>query len=97
MIQQVNFCAFTDAFRNMDRNENFSYEGKRLLFDYLEDIDPNYELDVIALCCEYSEETEEDIRANYSLDNDADVEEYLNDNTALIGKTSQGTFVYQSF
>ena len=59
MFQEIGFCQFCDAFRSMDRNENFSYDGKRALFDYLEgfeeDAGKEVELDVIALCCEYSE------------------------------------------
>ena len=35
MIKQITFSAFCDAFRDMDRNENFSYAGKRALFDFL--------------------------------------------------------------
>ena len=69
MKQSIGFCGFCDAFRDMDRNENFSYEGKRILFDYLEEYEEScgeeIELDVIALCCEYSEDDAEDIAANY--------------------------------
>lgn len=97
MIQQVNFSSFCDAFRNMNRDENFSYEGKRLLFDYLEEIDQNYDLDVIALCCDYLEDTEEAIRKYYSLESDASVEDYLSENTSIIGQTKDGSFVYANF
>jgi hypothetical protein len=59
MYQTVNFSDFCDAFRSMDRNENFSYEGKRALFDYLEqyeeDVGEPWELDVIGLCCDWTE------------------------------------------
>ena len=36
MKQTVNFSQFCDAFKLMDRNGQFTYEGKRALFDYLE-------------------------------------------------------------
>ena len=43
-----------DTYKN-----NFTYEGKRALFDYLENLEEDtgteIELDTIALCCEYSE------------------------------------------
>jgi hypothetical protein len=43
----------------MGRGDQFSYEGLIALFDYLEmledDIGEPIELDVISLCCEYSE------------------------------------------
>jgi len=59
MKQSVNFHAFRDAFRAHGREEQFTYDGLRALFDYLEeleaDIGEELELDVIALCCEYQE------------------------------------------
>lgn len=69
MKQTIGFCAFCDAFRDMDRNENFSYDGKRALFDYLEEYEEStgeeIELDVIALCCDYNESTYEEIAEDY--------------------------------
>lgn len=99
---------FERAFVDADRKENFSYEALGLLFDYLEDYEEQtgeeIELDVIALCCDYSEETAEDIARNYSIDlegMDEDeqleaVRDYLNENTTLVGETSTG-FVYACF
>ena len=59
MIKQtVNFSEFCDSFSDTYKN-NFTYEGKRALFDYLEnlseDMGEDIELDTVALCCEYSE------------------------------------------
>ena len=105
MQQSINLYQFRDAFRDMDRKENFSYEGLELLFDMLEEIDENWELDVIALCCDYSEDDWESIADNYSIDledrEDEDekkeaVKEYLNENTFLVGETN-GNFIYQLF
>lgn len=59
MKMQVSFSMFCDAFRNMGRENQFTYDGKRALYDYLlefeEDMGEEIELDVIALCCEYAE------------------------------------------
>ncbi len=71
MKTTVNFSQFCDAFRSMGRNENFSYDGKKALFEYLEsyeeDCDEDVELDVIALCCEYTEyENLEEFQEAYS-------------------------------
>ena len=44
---------FIDAFKKL-RPDNFSHEGLVLLFDYLESLDEEMELDVIAICCEWS-------------------------------------------
>jgi len=57
----LSFCTFTDKFRdyfNGDYKDNFSYDGLKALYDYLEqyeeDCDTEIELDIIALCVEYS-------------------------------------------
>jgi hypothetical protein len=95
---------FERAFAAADRKDNFSYEGLNLLFDYLEELDPDMELDVIALCCDYCEDTLEDIIHSYSIDvedmDDDDtveaVRSFLNENTVLVGETVKG-FVYAAF
>lgn len=67
----VNERMFRDMFIDYDRKDNFSYEGLGLLFDYLEQLEEDtgneMELDVIALCCDYSELTLEQFAAEYSL------------------------------
>jgi len=59
MKRTVNRYEFEDAFREYGRSDSFSYEGKRALYDYLEqyeeDTGEEIELDVIGLCCNYSE------------------------------------------
>ena len=59
MKQTVNFYDFDRAFELADRLDNFSYDGRRALFDYLEqyedDCDIELELDVIGLCCDFTE------------------------------------------
>jgi len=94
---------FQNAFDRL-RPNNFSYEALGLLFDYLEEMDPDMELDVIALCCKYCEDTLEDIIHSYSIDvEDMDeddtveaVRSFLNENTTLVGETVNG-FVYAAF
>ena len=58
MKQTVNVYDFERAFKNFDR-DNFSYEGLKALFEYLEEYEDStgeeLELDVIGLCCEYAE------------------------------------------
>jgi hypothetical protein len=104
MYINVNFSAFCDAFRSLDRNEQFSYQAKRVLFDYLEqyeqDTGVSIELDVIALCCEYTESTFGEIVSAYSLDEEMtrdDVLDWLADNTSVCGETDSGTIVFAQF
>ncbi len=101
MKQTINYASqFRAEFDRADRRNNFSYDGLGLLFDFLEKCGPDYELDVIQLCCEYNE----DIARNYSIDvEDLDddevtstVREYLEHNTILVGETLTG-FIYAIF
>jgi hypothetical protein len=59
-----NASQFRDEFRQCGRHTQFSYEATNLLFDYLEEIDPDYDLDVIALCVEYSEDSAANLARN---------------------------------
>ena len=101
-------------FNRYDRSENFTPMGIRVLFDYLEEISEgsgeDINLDIIGLCCDYSEDTFEDIAANYDIDlldrNGEPVEDdeeikrivldYLNENTSVCGVTGT-TAVYAVF
>ena len=107
MKQSVTFSDFTDAFRNHDRENQFSYDALRVLFDWFEQLDEETgeetELDVIAICCEFNEDDWGEIADNYNIDIDDEpgnlediVIEYLQENTMFVGKTS-GTLVYQQF
>jgi hypothetical protein len=99
---------FERAFVDAGRKDQFSYEALGLLYDYLEEYEEStgeeIELDVIALCCEYTEDNPDDIIANYSidvegLDDDEKIEaarDYLIENTQLVGETATG-FVYLAF
>ena len=98
---------FERAFFDADRKENFSYEGLNLLFDYMEEYEERageIELDVIALCCDQCEETEEGIIENYSIDMEGVeederttvVREYLEYRTTVVGETTSG-FVFACF
>lgn len=70
IIIKVSEYDFERAFIDMNRKEQFTYEGKKALYEYLEqlsdDMGEDIELDVIALCCEYSEyATADEAAANY--------------------------------
>jgi len=54
MIKTINLHNFRQEFINYDRQNYFSYEGQKALFEYLEDFE-DYELDVVGLCVEYTE------------------------------------------
>lgn len=98
MYQNVNFSQFCDAFGD-ERKNQFSYEGKRALFDYLEqyedDTDEKIELDIIALCCDYTEyEDLAELQKNYS---DIETMEELENNTQVIKIENSDGFIIQNY
>jgi hypothetical protein len=104
---------FRDEFRKAGRENQFSYEGLGILFNWIEQLDDDTgtetELDVIGLCCDFSEDTARDIADNYgfevleSMDND-DVTEmvrrHLDYNTIVCGEhetDGETYFIYQNY
>jgi len=56
MIMRISKQRFIDLFPLMGRGEKFTYGGLDALYDFLEEeFDEGYELDVIALCCQFTE------------------------------------------
>lgn len=109
IIQTVQFADFRNAFRAYDRLDNFTREGMEILFncieEYSNDTGKDIELDVISLCCDYSESNAGDIISDYNLEFDGSMtekelnniaREYLKENTSIIGETDAG-FVYANF
>ena len=104
MIQTINSGDFMAAFHRYDRYNQFGYEALTALYEYFEELDPNMELDVIAICCDYSHDSADYVAQNYSIDltdceDDEEkaekVREWLEKNTTIVAETSSG-FVYCS-
>ena len=83
---------FIDAFRSCCP-DNFNYAGLCALFDYLDDMDEqDIELDVIAICCEFSQYTEETGMQVYRMESMEELEE----NTTVI-RCYDNTIIIQDF
>lgn len=89
----------------MGRAGNFSYEGKRALFDYLEELENStgeqIELDVIALCVDYAEhDSALDCYKEYSDEeeeiSEEEAKEWLEEHTTVIS-ASKGSVIVQNF
>ena len=98
MKQTINFSQFHDAFEESNRGNNFSYDGRHALFDYLEEYEEStgeeIELDVIALCCEFTEyENLAELQENYT---DIESMEELGDHTQVI-MIDEERFIIQDF
>lgn len=98
MKTTISQSQFQHAFNEADRGDNFSWAGREALYDYLMEIeacgvDCEIELDVIAICCEYSEyEDLRELASEYNVDisdlEEDEVEdhiiEYFGDRTHII-------------
>ena len=109
IIQTVYRSDFRRAFQNMGRTDQFSDQALDLLFNYFDDLsdemDEPVELNVIDICCEYTEMTPDEVADQYgfSIDPDSDdgekmsdALEYLQDRTSVIGQTDS-TIVFVQF
>lgn len=71
MKTTVNEYAFRELFRAI-RPDNFSRAGLSVLWDYLTELEADtgeeIELDVVALCCDFSEATASEIASDYCID-----------------------------
>tara|TARA_R100000808_G_scaffold516_1_gene2756 strand:+ start:1751 stop:2047 length:297 start_codon:yes stop_codon:yes gene_type:complete len=98
MKQSVSMYDFERAFKRYER-ENFSYDGLKALFEYLEEFEAGtgeeIELDVIALCCEYAEY---DSLNEYNDDYGTEYDEIdlIQDDTMLI-KIDDERFIIQQY
>ncbi len=100
MKQSINESQFIQAFDNMNRSNNFSYEGRQALFEYLEDYEAStgeeIELDIIALCCEYTEyESLEEFQKDYNKEDYESIED-IEDSTQVIHIDDE-SFIIQQF
>ncbi len=103
LVKTVSFNDFLEEFKKHDRGGNFSYEGKKALFEHLnelsEDIGEPIELDVIGLCWDFIEyESLEQFNKDYGytigkdIDSIDDIQEY----TILI-PVNEEAFIIQDF
>ena len=106
MYQTINTVSnFRDEFRACGRIDQFSYEGLGILYAYFEeyenDTGESVELDVIAICCDFSEDSYENIADQYGVELDEDYQkqqviDYLQDQGAYVGESING-IIYRNF
>lgn len=84
LVKRVTESYFIQAFEDMGRENNFSTEALKAIYEYLDDLsevigDPiePIELDVIAICCEFSEITFAEVLEEQGEDDEDDaLDEY---------------------
>ena len=97
MILHIDENDFIKAFKEMGRQDQFSLDALTALHDYFtqaeEDLGEQIELDVIGICCEFSEGTLEYFKEIYEIPEDEDAIEYLRDRTQVIEIPSGGLVI----
>ena len=100
MYETVTQSEFIDRFRQSEERKNhFSYDGLIALFEWLEqyeeDTETEMELDVIAICCDFSEyDNLKDFQQDYSKDYES-IEEI--ENETLVIPIDDESFIIQQF
>ncbi len=99
LVKKVHFNDFLKEFKEYGRGDSFSYEGKKALFEYLnelgDDIGEPIELDIIGICCEFSEFKnlkEFNNYYNYDLDSIEDIYYYT-----IVIPIDEKSFIIQDF
>jgi hypothetical protein len=88
----LTFSDFCSYFNRAGCGDQFSCKAMEWLYDFLEENNPDYDLKVIELCCDYVEMDYEELKDQYEIN---DIEE-LNDKTVLIG-FDDDTVLFQRF
>jgi hypothetical protein len=99
MKTTVHFDDFRHAFNSI-RPDNFSREGLEQLFDYFEEYEKStgeeIELDVIAICCDFSEDTFENIADQYGIELDLEMDEDYQKQQVIEHLEGEGVYVSDS-
>lgn len=70
IVKTINEYEFIEAFRTMDREASFTVAARRELFEYYEELSESlgepFEMDVIAICCEWQELTGDELIEEYA-------------------------------
>jgi hypothetical protein len=99
MKTTVYFSEFCDLF-GMIRPDNFSYQGLRILFKYFEEYEDSsgevIEMDVIAICCDFSEDSFENIADQYGIELDPEMDEDYQKQQVIEHLEGEGAYVGDS-
>ena len=88
------------------RPDNISREGLDILFDYLDNQanadEKSVSINPVELVCKYNESSEDELCAQYGIDRDTSVEEFLRINTVYVGKrlhswSGDYYYIYEAF
>lgn len=65
MIKTLSVYDFIEEFESSSRKNQFSREALKAIYYFYEDCAPTFELDIIGICCEWTEYTDYDLMVDY--------------------------------
>jgi hypothetical protein len=99
MKQTVNFYTFERVFNSSHYSNNFTYDGLKALYDYLdqceEDFGEEIELNVCALCCDFTEYKNLKEFQHYFSDGYENMDDIKEDTTVIM--IDDESFIIQNF
>ena len=100
MKQSITRYRFAHLFEEHNRKENFTYNGRLALFDYLEELEDGtgeqMECDIIGFCCDFSEyETVEECAKEYRLWPSQSFQSYKEREECALGQLRDRTSVVE--
>lgn len=100
MKKTVSFSDFQSEFNDSQYKGNFTYEGLKALFDYLEELEQDtgeeIELDIVAIACDYEEYSSfEEFKENYSDDSIESIADLRYHTTVIM--IDDESFIIQQF
>ena len=92
IYREINKYEFVDMFDECNRSDNFTRQARRELFEYYSELAEGcgepFQMDVIAICCDWSEYTAEELWDEYddgsSFDDADGIIDWLRDNTTVL-------------
>lgn len=107
IYEYITETSFRNAFRRAGRGDVFSIDALTLIYECLQDVELDVELDVVGICCEFEENTARELIADHALVEEGEelsdheiferIEAFLSSETRFLGVTPSGTFVYVAF
>ena len=96
MKKTISIYDFRKEFEDFNRYDKFSYDGYEALFDYLEDVNEDYEIDVIELCCDFEEfQNFEEYKSEYKNEDISSIEEL--EKYTIVIKIDDESFIIQNY
>lgn len=101
MIKRIECSDFRNELKAHGRGDNFSWDASQILFNYYDEIDADIELDIIGICCTWTEYDIDELRDAYNhiIDDNMTNDEFIQElecHTTVIQVTSD-TFIIQEF